>query len=106
MTTNVGEGGVRNHPISDPRSGDRIVGRAAPGGIQCLNQAFVKTCLFVRSQEAGDLDLVTSRNQIEVLDAKILVNFHVETDPEWVEGPLDHLAVLADAPHAQFRWRD
>src|SRR5437899_7316682 len=92
MTGNVGEAAVRNHPFSDSKSGDRVVGRATPCGVQRFDQGLVEACLFVRSQEACDHDPAAARDQIKVLDAKILVDLLVEADPERVEGPFGDLA--------------
>src|SRR5690349_18238701 len=96
MSGNVGVVGQRNHPISDGASGDRVVGRAAFGGVQRLNQAFVETGFFVWSQKSCDLDLVAPRDQVEMLDAKILIDLHVEPDPERIEGEFGDLAAMAD----------
>src|SRR6266702_7532031 len=106
MTGNVGEGAARNHPISDEVSGDRVVGRTAPCGVQRFDQGFVKACLFVRSQKPGDQEPAATRDQINVLDAEILVDLLVEADPERVEGPFGDMAAMADAPHAQLRRGD
>src|SRR5262249_39556974 len=60
-----------------------------------------KALLFARSEKACDRQPPPVRHQEQPLDAKLLVFIPVESDPERIEGPFPHPAVMGHLAHRE-----